>query len=83
MSGWILLSIVAAVLLLLGVFALKRRRAQPAHASATHGLPAAGPALIVLGIIFGGSDRVLGYAFIVGGVAISVVSAIIRWRRKM
>ena len=84
MSGWILMSIVAAcVILLLGVFALKRRRAQPADASATDGLPAAGAALVVLGIIFGESDRVLGYAFIAGGVAISAVPAISRWRRKM
>jgi uncharacterized membrane protein len=36
-----------------------------------------GSALVVLGIIFGASDRLIGYSFIGAGVLLSIVSAII------
>ena len=37
--------------------------------------------LVVLGIIFGGADRLLGYSFIGAGVLLSVIS-VFKTRRK-
>ena len=41
-----------------------------------------GSTLVVLGIIFGNADRVIGYSFIGVGVLLSIVSAI-KLRRKI
>ncbi len=41
-----------------------------------------GSALVVLGIIFGASDRLIGYLFIGAGVLFSVAGGF-KWRRKM
>jgi hypothetical protein len=40
-----------------------------------------GSALVVLGIIFGASDRLIGYAFIGAGVLLSIISGY-KLRRK-
>ena len=40
-----------------------------------------GSTLVVLGIIFGNADRVIGYSFIGVGVLLSIVSAI-KFRKK-
>ncbi len=40
-----------------------------------------GTTLVVLGIVFGSADRLIGYSFIGAGVLLSVVSAF-RLRRK-
>ena len=39
-------------------------------------LMALGSTLVVLGIIFGATDRLIGYSFIGAGVLLSIVSAI-------
>jgi hypothetical protein len=41
-----------------------------------------GSALVVLGIIFGASDRLIGYSFIGAGVLVSVIGGF-KLRRKM
>ncbi len=40
-----------------------------------------GSTLVVLGIIFGATDRLIGYSFIGAGVLLSIVSAL-KLRRK-
>ena len=40
-----------------------------------------GSTLVVLGIIFGNADRLIGYSFIGAGVLLSIVSAIISKRK--
>jgi len=43
---------------------------------------ALGSALVVLGIVFGNEDRLIGYSFIVVGVLLSIASGF-KLRRKM
>ncbi len=40
-----------------------------------------GSTLVVLGIVFGGADRLIGYSFIGVGVLLSIISAV-KSRRK-
>lgn len=44
-------------------------------------LQALGMTLVVLGIIFGISDRLIGYSFLGVGVLLGVVSMVVRGRR--
>ena len=50
--------------------------------SGADSLQIVGMALIVLGIIFSGDDKILGYVFMGAGVVIQVVSLIVRRRRR-
>lgn len=75
-EGWVLVVGVAA---LLGTIALAGviLRAIQRPQIASEGLLALGPALIVLGIIFG-TDPIVGYAFIGAGVVVSILATMLR-----
>ena len=75
-EGWVLVVGLAA---LLGTIALAGviLRAIQRPQTASDGLLALGPALIVLGIIFG-TDPIVGYAFIGAGVVVSVLATVLR-----
>jgi hypothetical protein len=42
-----------------------------------------GSTLVILGIIFGATDRLIGYSFIGAGVLLSIISAFKSRRKKM
>ena len=68
---WIAISIVALVILV--VFLLRGRGKQYHKPS---NLAVLGMSLVVLGIIFGADDRIIGYSFIGVGVLLSVIDGI-------
>ncbi len=75
-EGWVL---VVGLVALFGTIAFAGGilRAMRRPQTASDGLLALGPALIVLGIIFG-TDPVVGYAFIGAGVVVSVLATVLR-----
>lgn len=80
MNTWAVIAVGAAVLILaVAALAFRTRRRAGARASGIDSLPALGGALVVLGIIFGASDRVIGYAFLGAGVAAGLIPAIVRF----
>ena len=74
---WLLIAIGAAVILAAVILLTRKERASEDYALLT-----LGPALVVLGIIFG-DDALIGYSFIGAGVLLSIISAIRSRSKKM
>lgn len=75
-EGWVLVVGLAALLGAIALAGVILRGVQRPQ-MASDGFLALGPALIVLGIIFG-TDPVVGYTFIGAGVLVSVIAATLR-----
>ena len=88
--GWIIVSVGTAFLMgVVGIFMFQRmlrskRSAFPLQEKRTFSqeLTTLGSSLVVLGIIFGVTDRLIGYSFVGAGVLLSIVSAI-KSRKKV
>lgn len=74
---WLIIAIAVGIITIAIAF-LTRRKKQTIQDNA---LLTLGAALVTLGIIFG-DDRLLGYSFIVIGVLLSIISAVIKLGRK-
>jgi len=69
--------VVLAIIAILVIFTMKKKKQKRPSKLSTLGIT-----LVVLGIIFGVSDRLIGYSFIGTGVLLSVIDIIKNLKNK-
>lgn len=69
--------VVLAVIAVFVIYIMKKKKRKQPSTLATLGMT-----LVVLGIIFGVSDRLIGYSFIGAGVLLSVIDIIKNLKKK-